>query len=88
MRAINTSPLPPLVWKKMWMVPFVVIKAVQKQSFLDHINSIDHHIQFTSEEPRPDGSMPFLDILITHGEDGSLNTTVCRNLHIRRRTFS
>ena len=47
-------------------------------SFLDHTNSIDHHIQFTSEEPRPVGSMPFLDILITHGEDGSLATTVYR----------
>ena len=57
---------------------FVVIKAAQKQSFLDHINSIDHHIQFTSEEPRPDGSMPFLDILITPGEDGSLAMTVNR----------
>ena len=31
-----------------------------------------------SEEPRPDGSMPFLDILITPGEDGSLTTTVYR----------
>ena len=65
MRAINTSPHIPL-WKRFVDDTFVVIKAAHKQSFfLDHINSIDHHIQFTSEDTRPDGSMPFLDILIT-----------------------
>ena len=78
MRTINTSPHTPLMWKRFEDDTFVVIKATQKQSFLDHINSIDHHIQFTSEEPRPDGSMPFLNILITPGEDGSLATTVYR----------
>ena len=47
-------------------------------NFLEHLNSIDHHIQFTSKESRPDGSMPFLDILITPKEDGSLSITVYR----------
>ena len=78
MRAINTSPHPPLMWKIFVDDTFVVIKAAQKQSFLDHINSIDHDIQYTSEEPRSDGCMPFLDILITPGEYGSLATTVYR----------
>ena len=78
MRAINTSPQPPLMWKRFVDDTFVVIKAAQKQGFLDHINSIEHHIQFTSEEPRLDGSMPFMDILITPGEDGNLTTTVYR----------
>ena len=45
---------------------------------LQHLNSIDHHIQFTKEDSRPDGSMSFLDILITPREDGSLKTTVFR----------
>ena len=76
MRAVNTSPQPPLMWKRFVDDTFVIIKAAQKQSFLDHINSIDHNIQFTTEELRPDGSMPFLDILITPCEDGSLATTV------------
>ena len=57
---------------------FVIIKAAQKHSFLDHMNSIDHHTQFTGDKPRPDGSMPFLDILITPCEDGNLATTVFR----------
>ena len=74
MRAINTSPQPSLMWRRFVDDTFVIIKAAQKQSFLDHINSIDHNIQFT----RPDGSMSFLDILITPYEDGSLATTVFR----------
>ena len=78
MRAINTSPQPPLMWKRFVDDTCVIIKAAQKQSFLDHINSIDQNIQFTAEEARPDGSIPFLDILITPCEDGSLATTVFR----------
>ena len=42
------------------------------------MNSIDDHMQFTSEDSRPDGSMPFLDILIIPNQDGSLSTTVYR----------
>ena len=62
MRDINTSPHPPLMWKRFVDDTLVVIKAAHKQNILDHINSIRHHIQFTSEDSRPDGSMPFLDI--------------------------
>ena len=46
-RAINTSPHPPLMWKRFVDDTFVVIKAAHKQEFLEHINSTDHHIQFT-----------------------------------------
>ena len=45
---------------------------------MKHINSIDHNIQFTCEEPSEDGSIPFLDMLIIPDEDGRLNTTVYR----------
>ena len=77
-RAITTSPQPPLMWK--WFVndTCVVMKAAHKQEFLEHINSIDPHIQFTSKDSKPSGSMPFLDMLITPTEDGRLNTTVYR----------
>ena len=34
------------------------------------------HIQFISEDSRPEGSMPFLGILITPNQDASLSTTV------------
>ena len=39
---------------------------------------MDSNIQFTTEESRPDGSLPFLDILITPDKDGRLDTTVYR----------
>ena len=78
MRALNTAPQPPLMWKRFVDDTCVIIKAAQQQSFLNHINSIDKNIQFTSEEPRPDRSIPFLDILLTPGEDWKITTFVFR----------
>ena len=77
-RAINTSPQPPLMWKRFVDDTFVIINAAHKQEFLEHINSLDNHIQFISEDSKPDGSMPFLDMMITPKEDGRLSTTVYR----------
>ena len=57
---------------------FTIIQRSQKDAFLDHINSIDDNIHFTCEDPREDGSIPFLDMLIISDEDGRLNTTVYR----------
>ena len=67
-----------MFWKRFVDDTFVIIKASHKQEFLDHINSKDHHIQFTSEESREDGSMPFLDMLIIPQEDGRFQTTIYR----------
>ena len=77
-KAIQTAPHPPVFWKRFVDDTFVIIKASHKQEFLDHINSIDQHIQFTSEESKEDGSMPFLDMLIIPQEDGWFNTTIYR----------
>ena len=77
-KAIQTAPHTPVFWKRFVDDTFVIIKASHKQEFLDHINSIDHHIQFTSEGSREDGSMPFLDMLIIPQEDGSFQTTIHR----------
>ena len=57
---------------------FVFIKKAQKDSLISHINSIDEKIQFTMEDSRSDGSMPFLDTLVTPSSDGSLSTKVYR----------
>ena len=78
MRALNTAPQPPLMWKRYVDDTCVIIKGAQQQSFLNHIKSIDKNIQFTVEDPRPNGSIPFLDILLTPGVDGSIATTVFR----------
>ena len=39
------------------------------QEFLQHINCVDPSIQFTTEEAKQDGSMPFLDTLVTPQEE-------------------
>ena len=77
-RAISISPQCPLMWKRFVDDTCVIIKEAHKQEFLEHIHSIDPHIQFTSEDSKADGSMHFLDMLITPTENGRLNTTVYR----------
>ena len=77
-KAINTSPTPPSLWRRFVDDSFVIIKKIQKESFISHINSIDEKIQFTMEDSREDGSMPFLDTLVTPCSDGSLSTKVYR----------
>ena len=57
---------------------FAIMKKAHKEEFLTHINVVDTNIQFTTEEPGPDGSLPFLGILITPDMDGRLETTVYR----------
>ena len=52
------------------------MKKAHKEEFLTHLNSVDSNIKFTTEVPRPDGSLPFLDILITPDKDGRLHTTL------------
>ena len=42
---------------------FTIIESSQKNELLEHVNSIDKHIQFTAEDQRSDGAMPFLDTL-------------------------
>ena len=77
-KAINTSPMPPSVWRRFADDNFVIIKKTQKESFINHINSIDEKIQFTMEDSRGDGSTAFLDTLVTPCSDVSLSTKVYR----------
>ena len=76
-QAISTSTTPPTLWKRFVDDTFTIIKK-NRDSFLQHLNSIHPKIKFTCEEVREDGSMPFLDILVTQEEDGSLKTSVFR----------
>ena len=77
-RALQSSPNPPLLWKRFVDDTFVIIKKVHREEFLTHLNSVNKNIQFTSEEPGPEGALPFLDILITPDNEGRLNSSVYR----------
>ena len=77
-RAIQFAQNPPSFWRRFVDDTLTIMQSSQIDNFLQHLNSIDQHIQFTKEEARPDGSMPFLDVLIPPREDGSLDTTVYR----------
>ena len=68
----------PGIWKKYVDDTFVIQQQSNREEFLQHINSVDPSIIFTAEENRPDGSMPFLDTLITPQIDGTLTTSVYR----------
>ena len=77
-RAIQSAQNPPSFWRRFVDDTLTIMQSSQIDNFLQHLNSLDQHIQFTKEEARPDGSMPFLDVLITSREDDSLETTVYR----------
>ena len=77
-KALRTAQHPPSLWKRFVDDTIVVIKAVHKDEFLQHINSMDDGIQFSAENTKADGSMPFLDTLVIPQSDGSLMTTVYR----------
>ena len=54
-KAISTAPHPPYFWKRYVDDTFTILESSHRRAFLDHINSIDLHIQFTCEEQREDG---------------------------------
>ena len=77
-KAIRTSTTPPKIWRRFVDNTFTIIKKKYRNSFLQHLNSIHPNIKFTCEEVKEDGSMAFLDILVTPAEGGSLKTSVFR----------
>ena len=76
--ALDTAPHPHGLWKRYVDDTFVIQEEQHQEEFLQHINSIEPNIRFTAETTRADGSMPFLDTLVTPQSDGSLATTVYR----------
>ena len=77
-KALTTAPTPPTLWKRFVDDTFIIIQRTYKDSFLQHLNSMDDNIHFTCEEADEDGSIAFLDMLITPDENGRLNTSVYR----------
>ena len=64
-RPLASAVSPPRLWTRYVDDTFVILQQSQKEEFLQHISSVDPSIKFTTEEPKDDGSLPFLDILVT-----------------------
>ena len=64
-RTINTAQIPSRIQRRYVNDTFEVQEQSHKEEFFQNINTVDASIQFTVEEARPDGSIPFLDILGT-----------------------
>ena len=48
----------------------------KKQSFPQHINSVDPAIKITMEDNKEDGAIPFLDTIVKPEADGKLSVTI------------
>ena len=73
-QAIETSPSPPVLSKRYVHDTHTVIKKQDKNSFLEHMNSINPSIEYSMT----DVTMPVLGILITSMEEGIPQTSVLR----------
>ena len=76
-KALSTAPTPRL-WHRYVDDTFVIQKEVNKQDFPQHINSVDPAIQFTVENNKENGAIPFLDTIVKPEVDGNLSITVYR----------
>ena len=54
----------------------IIQQQAHKQDFLDHINNVDPAIKFTVEGNQANGTIPFLDTLVTPLADNSLSFQV------------
>ena len=78
MKSKPSNPFPPpSPWLRFVDDTFVINRAEHNQDLLQHINNQDPHIQFTVE-PTQQGSLPFLDTLVTIQPDNTFNTSVYR----------
>ena len=75
-KALSSTP-PPSLWLRFVDDTFVINRAEHSQALLQHINSQDPCIQFTVE-PTQQGSLPFLDTLVTIEQNNTFSTTVYR----------
>ena len=78
-RAITTALHPPRIWKRYVDDTFVLQHQAHQEEFLQHINTVDPSIQFTVEEAKEDGSIPFLDTISKPEEDGTFTIGCIEN---------
>ena len=77
-RALSSCVVPPCFWKRYVDDVCVAMPRNLISSFLDHLNGVESTIQFTVEVEAEDGTLPFLDICLSHQSDGTVETSVYR----------
>ena len=85
-QVLETSYLKPHCWRRFVDDTFVIWlhPKISLTQFLNHINSESLHIQFTMEIEK-NNSLPFLDVLVTRNNNGSLSHQVYRKkTHVDR----
>ena len=77
-KALSTAFHPPSLWQ--WYVDdtFVIQREENKENFQQHISSVDPAIQFTVENSKEDGAIPFLDTIVIPENDDKLSINVYR----------
>ena len=94
-KAISSAVHPPSIWKRFVDGTFVVIESSRKEEFLDHINNLDPHNQFTTEDAKPDRKPTHTDLYLQWDSHHHLSAkysvintlrqrakTVCSNHHL------
>ena len=76
-KALSTFSPSPQFWKRYVDDTCTLLQSNVVYHFLDHLNSINPHIQFTLENEK-DGCLPFLNILLSCASDGGIRTSLFR----------
>ena len=76
-RAIATSPVKPLFWKRYVDDAIFAVSGNEAERLLSHLNSVELSIQFTLEREK-DRHLPFLYLNVSRGVQGNLETSAYR----------
>ena len=68
----------PRLWKRYVDGTFVIIRSQFLSWFLQHLNSIHPGVICFTHEIEENSSLPFLEVLVTRADDGSLNISIYR----------
>ena len=86
--ALETTLTRHRLWKRCVDDTFCILRKGSTKGFLHHLNGVRPTIKFTVEQEE-DGTLPFLDMLLTRREDGSLDVSVYRKpMHMHQTSIS
>ena len=77
-KALSTATHCTKIWLRYMDDTCIVQREENRQSFLQHINSVELAIKFTVAHNKEDEAIPFLDTIVKPEADGKLSITVYR----------